>query len=103
MTDLLRLENLAVHFPLRGGLLDALLRRGRGVGSALLAACEREAAALEVETLYLYTHSAEDFYRRYGWSVVARDVYGGETVAIMSKTLQDSRGVRAIQTQPPSR
>ena len=31
MTDLLRLENLSVHFPIRGGLLDAILRRGRGV------------------------------------------------------------------------
>jgi len=31
VTDLLRLENLSVHFPIRGGLLDAILRRGRGV------------------------------------------------------------------------
>ncbi|MEX2011289.1 MAG: ABC transporter ATP-binding protein [Chloroflexota bacterium] len=35
MTDLLRLENLAVHFPLRGSLLDTLLRRGRGVVRAV--------------------------------------------------------------------
>ncbi len=32
MTDeLLRLDNLEVHFPIRGSLLDALLRRPRGV------------------------------------------------------------------------
>jgi peptide/nickel transport system ATP-binding protein len=31
MTDLLRLENLTVHFPIRGSLLDTLLRRRRGV------------------------------------------------------------------------
>jgi peptide/nickel transport system ATP-binding protein len=31
MTDLLRVENLTVHFPIRGGLLDTLLRRSRGV------------------------------------------------------------------------
>jgi oligopeptide/dipeptide ABC transporter ATP-binding protein len=31
MTDLLRLDNLEVHFPMRGGLLDAILRRPRGV------------------------------------------------------------------------
>jgi oligopeptide/dipeptide ABC transporter ATP-binding protein len=30
MTELLRLEDLAVHFPLRGSLLDTLLRRRRG-------------------------------------------------------------------------
>ncbi|HEY7590237.1 MAG TPA: ABC transporter ATP-binding protein [Candidatus Limnocylindrales bacterium] len=28
--ELLRLENLEVHFPIRGGLLDSLLRRSRG-------------------------------------------------------------------------
>ncbi len=30
MTDLLRLEGLEVHFPIRGGLLDTILRRTRG-------------------------------------------------------------------------
>jgi peptide/nickel transport system ATP-binding protein len=29
--ELLRLENLTVHFPIRGGLLDTILRRTRGV------------------------------------------------------------------------
>jgi len=33
--DLLRLEGLAVHFPIRGGLLDTLLRRTRGVVRAV--------------------------------------------------------------------
>ena len=31
MTDLLRLEGLEVHFPIRGGLLDTLARRPHGV------------------------------------------------------------------------
>jgi oligopeptide/dipeptide ABC transporter ATP-binding protein len=35
MTDLLRLEDLAVHFPVRGSLLDTLLRRRRGVVRAV--------------------------------------------------------------------
>ena len=29
MTEILRLEGLEVHFPMRGGLLDAILRDGR--------------------------------------------------------------------------
>ncbi len=33
--DLLRLEGLEVHFPVRGGLLDSLLRRTRGVVRAV--------------------------------------------------------------------
>jgi GNAT superfamily N-acetyltransferase len=82
------------YSPWLSGMYVVAKHRGRGIGSALLAACEEEAAALGVRALYLYTHSAEDFYRRYGWTVVARDVYGAERVAIMSKLLQDSRSVR---------
>jgi oligopeptide/dipeptide ABC transporter ATP-binding protein len=33
--DLLRIEGLQVHFPIRGGLLDFLLRRSRGVVRAV--------------------------------------------------------------------
>ena len=30
MSELLRLTNLKVHFPIRGGIFDALRRRPRG-------------------------------------------------------------------------
>jgi ABC-type glutathione transport system ATPase component len=33
--ELVRLENLQVHFPIRGGMLDMLLRRPRGVVRAV--------------------------------------------------------------------
>ncbi len=35
MTELLRLSNLKVHFPIRGGLLDTILRRPRGAVRAV--------------------------------------------------------------------
>ncbi|MDH4143139.1 MAG: dipeptide/oligopeptide/nickel ABC transporter ATP-binding protein, partial [Chloroflexota bacterium] len=35
MTEILRLEALEVHFPIRGGLLDAVLRRSKGVVRAV--------------------------------------------------------------------
>jgi oligopeptide/dipeptide ABC transporter ATP-binding protein len=35
MTDLLRLEGVEVHFPVRGGALDAVLRRDRGAVRAV--------------------------------------------------------------------
>ena len=35
MTEILRLEGLEVHFPIRGGLLDAVLRRSKGVVRAV--------------------------------------------------------------------
>ena len=88
------------YSPWLSGMFVVATHRGRGIGSALLAACEAEAAGLGVESLYLYTHSAEDFYRRYGWSVVARDAYGGETVAIMSKPLHGARVARTRRKQP---
>jgi GNAT superfamily N-acetyltransferase len=88
--------------PWLSGMYVLAEHRGRGIGSALLAACEREAAALGIESLFLYTHSAEQFYRRYGWDVVARDVYGGQMVAIMSKPLQAAHVVRMNRGQPPT-
>jgi predicted N-acetyltransferase YhbS len=88
------------YSPWLSGMYVVAEHRGRGIGSALLAACEEEAALLGVETLYLYTHSAEDFYRRYEWNVVARDAYGAETVAIMSKPLHDARLARTRREEP---
>jgi peptide/nickel transport system ATP-binding protein len=35
MSELLRLDQLTVHFPVRGGVLDTLLRRSRGVVHAV--------------------------------------------------------------------
>lgn len=38
--------------------------------------------------LYLYTSTAEAFYRRHGYTVLGRDFYQGEAVAVMATTLQ---------------
>jgi predicted N-acetyltransferase YhbS len=75
------------YSPWLSGMYVVAEQRERGVGTQLLRACEAEAASLGVETLYLYTHSAAPFYRRHGWQAFARSVYGGETVALMSKAL----------------
>jgi len=60
----------------RYGLLRSLAVddavRGRGCGRALVAGVERHAAALGVEALYLLTETAERFFRRLGYDVVAR-------------------------------
>ena len=61
--------------------------RDRGHGSALVTAIEEIAAALDVETLYLYTNSAQSLYERLGWKEIEREPYRGREVVIMRKKL----------------
>jgi predicted N-acetyltransferase YhbS len=58
--------------------------RNKGIGSALVRATEAHAAARGVETLYLYTWEARDFYAALGWNMI--EVFGqdDETMALMS-------------------
>ncbi len=61
--------------------------RGRGIGSALVARAEQEAAELGVRTLYLHTPDKEGFYRRRGWETMERPVYFDMPVAVMRKDM----------------
>jgi GNAT superfamily N-acetyltransferase len=61
--------------------------RGRGIGSELVRAVEREGKGLRVARLYLYTPDRESFYARLGWSVLERTEYRGQSVVIMAKDL----------------
>lgn len=47
-------------------------RRGAGLGAALLAWLETEAADRKASALYLLTTSAADFFQRYGYAVLPR-------------------------------
>ena len=58
--------------------------RRRGVGTALVQRVLREAEALSVTTLYLFTPDREEFYTRLGWSLVERTEYRGQQVDIMA-------------------
>jgi amino-acid N-acetyltransferase len=61
----------------RAALLRSLAvrpdKRGRGLGAAMLAHAESQAAALGVETLYLLTTSAAPFFAARGYAVTPRD------------------------------
>jgi len=72
--------------PWLSGLFVAPGHRSRAIGTALVGHCEREAARLGVARLHLYT-TREDFYRRLGYEVAARERYGRDEVAIMAKDL----------------
>lgn len=58
--------------------------RRQGIGSALVRHATEKAAALGVETLYLFTPDKERFYERLGWSVIERCEFGGSLQAVMA-------------------
>ena len=70
--------------PWLSSLYVSPLFRGRGVGSALVHRIIKEAEALEVATLYVFTPDREGFYTRLGWSAVERTEYRGYEVSIMA-------------------
>lgn len=59
------------------GLLRSVVvaesKRGRGYGTALCAALEDRARSIGVETLYLLTTTAADFFGRCGYEPIARE------------------------------
>lgn len=69
--------------PWLASLYVSQIYRSRGVGSALVHRVIKEAEALGVETLYLFTPDREGFYIRLGWSTFERTEYRGYKVAIM--------------------
>lgn len=72
-----------------GALYVQESRRGRGVGTTLVEAAEREAHLHGIEDLYLYTRQqqTEDWYAWLGWKVVERLLYQGRSAVIMTRDL----------------
>jgi GNAT superfamily N-acetyltransferase len=81
----------------KGLYVDQPARR-HGYGALLMSRCERWAAALGREVLYLYTErgsGAEQLYKRLGWQIMRHDHYDGIAVSVMRKHL-DQAGSQAI-------
>jgi GNAT superfamily N-acetyltransferase len=73
--------------PWLAGVFVSPAFRGRGHGAALVTAIEEQAAQLGIETLYLYTNTAQGLYERLGWKEIEREHYRGREVVIMGKNL----------------
>lgn len=73
--------------PWLSGLFVLPDHRHKGVATALTAECERTAARLGVETLYLYTDKAQSFYEERGWRPMTRERYEGAMKTVMTKRL----------------
>jgi len=69
--------------PWLAGLYVHADDRGKGAGRSLTKAATEKARALMIPTLYLYTRTAGDLYRRLGWSDVCVEHYEGRDVTIM--------------------
>lgn len=75
--------------PWLAGLVIAEGYRRQGIGTALVRALERCAAARHVGTLYLYTWEARAFYAALGWEPVETFEQDGETTMLMSRVLHN--------------
>jgi GNAT superfamily N-acetyltransferase len=74
--------------PWLAGMYVKEAYRGRGVGALLVRALEATAKQLDIDSLYLSVGTAEQFYRRLGWTVLERvNSYGVKDVALMTKQL----------------
>lgn len=73
--------------PDLSGLFVLPAYRDRGIGSALVTACEVYARTIGARELYLYTERAETLYSRLGWVTIERVTFKGADAAIMSKRL----------------
>lgn len=72
--------------PWLAGVYVKTEQRGRGVASQLVKRIVKEAAALGVPQLYLYTDAAQSLYTRLGWEVIEDVVYEDLPVTVMKYT-----------------
>src|SRR5258708_21943997 len=83
----------------KGLYVDQPARR-HGYGALLMCRCERGAAALGREVLYLYTErgsGAEQLHTRLGWQIMHHDHYDGIAVSVMRKHLDQAGSQAAVK------
>lgn len=83
-------QDMETHTHLKPWLAGVYVKaqfRGLNFGKALVKRIENEARSLYVKVLYLYSPSAEGFYKLLGWDVIERCEYLGTNVVVMSKKL----------------
>lgn len=69
-------------------LITKKSKRGRGLGTLVLEALEKEANTLGFSTIYLYTFTAESLYKRAGWSTFMTVEYKQHSTVVMKKDLK---------------
>jgi predicted N-acetyltransferase YhbS len=61
--------------------------RNNGIGKELLEMALREAIAMDIKALYLYTEKASEYYRKKGWQILEERKENGIAISIMKYSL----------------
>jgi GNAT superfamily N-acetyltransferase len=61
--------------------------RGKGFGPLICNTIQDHAKVLGLKDIYLFTHTAENLYKRLGWQQLERLVLGGKDIVVMKKEL----------------
>ncbi len=61
--------------------------RGQGFGSILCKHIQDLSKTLELKEIYLFTHTAENLYKRLDWQPLERIALGGKDIVVMRKLL----------------
>lgn len=80
-------ERFKAFRPWVGLLYTEEAHRRRGYGTMLLEEIERRAREIGLDTIYLYTFTAESMYKRCGWTEMDRVPYKEHDTAVMQKSL----------------
>jgi GNAT superfamily N-acetyltransferase len=61
--------------------------RGKGLGASICNYIQDHSKSLGLKDIYLFTHTAENLYRRLGWEELERVNAGGKYIVVMKKYL----------------
>lgn len=81
------LDDVDHYTPWIAAMIVDPLRRGEGIGTALLAAAIGRCRDLYFPRIHLWTHDKQDWYRRLGWTDVESRVFRGVPINIFSLDL----------------
>jgi GNAT superfamily N-acetyltransferase len=61
--------------------------RGKGLGALICNYIQDHSKDLGLKNIYLFTHTAENLYKRLGWQQLERLALGGKDIVLMKKEL----------------
>jgi len=86
-------QDMDIHPELSPWLANVFIHadyRGQGLGSRIIQAVMKQAAASGLDRLYLFTEDQAEFYQRFGWQVIEQPLYNGIAVSLMTISLKNT-------------